>query len=245
VDGAANVASIPIAVVPFGGMNSYWPMPFREHLKITVRNDGPTTIDEFFYQITYSSQPVDDDAGYLHAFWQRSMTTRDHPEHTILPEVAGPGHYAGTYLVWNQLSNGWWGEGELKFFIDGDPADAPTICGTGTEDYFGGAWGFIKSNPDDVRPQTYTTPYLGYPQAVYEPDAKQGQRVPAHALYRWHLPDPIRFGDNLRVTVQAIGWYPTRKYQPLTDDIASTAYWYAKAPSPAPPLPPLNDRLPR
>ncbi|XAL98027.1 DUF2961 domain-containing protein [Phycisphaeraceae bacterium D3-23] len=245
LDGLAHVASQPIAVVPMGGMNSYWPMPFRKHLKIAVRNDGPTTVDEFFYQITYSAQPVAEDAGYLHAFWQRSQTTRDYPEHTILPRIEGPGHYAGTYLVWNQLSNGWWGEGEVKFFIDGDADDAPTICGTGTEDYFGGAWGFIKHHPNDIRPETYTTAYLGYPQAVYDADPKLGQRVPAHALYRWHLPDPVRFEHDLRVTVQALGWYAHSKYQPLADDIASTAYWYGQTPTPAPPLPTLNQRLPR
>ncbi|MCG8512261.1 MAG: DUF2961 domain-containing protein, partial [Rhodospirillales bacterium] len=243
VDGKALVNSQAVTVAPLGGMNSYWPIPFRKHLRITVTNDGPETIDEFFYQITYAMQPVADDAGYLHVGWRRSMTREDHPEHTIIEGLCGPGHYAGTYLVWNQTSNGWWGEGEMKFFIDNDPRDAPTICGTGTEDYFGGAWGFIRDlKPDmtaDQRPRTYSAPFLGYPQALFEPSGETGPRTPCHALYRWHWPDPIRFEKDLRVTVQALGWYPTRKYRPLCDDIASTAYWYQRDTISAPPLPPL------
>jgi len=250
LDGLALVNSLPIAVNPKGGMNSYWPMPFRKRIRIEITNDGPKTISEFFYQITYALQDLPADAAYFHASWRRSMTTRQNPEHTILDGVSGRGHYAGTYVVWNQLSNDWWGEGEVKFFIDGDPADAPTICGTGTEDYFGGAWGFVMDHARDLSPQPYSTAFLGYPQAVYAPsprsDQKMRPRIPAHALYRWHIPDPVHFQKDLRITMQALGWWPTGKFQPLTDDIASVAYWYQALPTaPILPLPPLNDRLQR
>jgi len=134
----------------------------------------------------------------------------------------------------------------VKFFIDGDPPAAPTICGTGTEDYFGGAWGFLGEDVADQRPRTFSGPFLGYPQAVYEPGARSGQRVPCHGLYRWHLADPIYFQRDLRVSVQALGWWPDGTYQPLTDDIASVAYWYQSMPSaPMPALPPMQDRWPR
>lgn len=245
IDGLALVNSWPVAVNPKGGMNSYWPMPFRRRFRLEVVNDGPKPIDELFYQITYALQDLPDDAAYLHATWHRSMTTRDNPEHKILERTAGPGHYVGTYLVWNQLSTMWWGEGEVKFFIDGDPPDAPTICGTGTEDYFGGAWGFVMDHTRDQRPTTYSTPFLGYPQAVYEATRKLGPRPPAHGLYRWHIPDPIRFQRDLRVTVQALGWWPDGRYQPLTDDLASVAYWYAREPGPVAALPELAARFPR
>jgi len=286
LDGKALVNSLPIAVNPRGGMNSYWPMPFRERIRIELTNDGPRAIDEVFYQITYALDDVPSDAAYLHAHWRRSMTTRQRPEHVILdlagphvpggsapgggrrratPRAAptragragtsdragspGPGHYVGTSLVWHQLSNNWWGEGEVKFFIDGDPADAPTICGTGTEDYFGGAWGFIMNHAEDMRPTTFSTPFLGYHQAVYGSTPRRGPIVPGHALYRWHILDPVRFQRDLRVTVQALGWWLSgkeAKYQPLTDDIASVAYWYQSGPSPdLGPLPGLNERLPR
>lgn len=250
LDGLALVNSAVIAVNPKGGMNSYWPMPFRKRIRIEITNDGPKPIAEFFYQISYALQDVAADAAYLHASWRRAMTTREHPEHTIIDGIKGQGHYVGTYIVWHQLSNGWWGEGEVKFFTDGDPADAPTICGTGTEDYFGGAWGFVMDHTRDLSPVPYSTLYLGYPQAAYAPsdrsDQKLQPRIPAHALYRWHIPDPIRFQRDLRVTVQALGWWPTGKFQPLTDDIASVAYWYQALPSaPLRPLPGLNERLQR
>lgn len=245
IDGRALINSQPIAVNPKGGMNSYWPMPFRKRFKLAIRNDGPRTINEFFYQVTYSLEDVPEDAGYLHAAWARSLTTREHPEHVILDRAHGRGHYAGTYLVWNQLSNGWWGEGEVKFFLDGDADDAPTICGTGTEDYFGGAWGFVMDHEQDLRPTTYSTAYLGYPQAVYDSTPKTGPRIPSHGLYRWHFPDPIRFEQDLRVTVQALGWWPNGKFQPLTDDIASTAFYYLDKPTGVPALPPVQERFAR
>ena len=245
IDGLARVQSIPVAVNPRGGMNAYWPMPFRERMRVAIRNDATEPIPEFFYQITGERGPLPEDVAFFHATWRRSTTAREEPEHVILDAVSGSGHYVGTALVWHQLSTGWWGEGEMKFFLDGDPPDAPSICGTGTEDYFGGAWGFAKNEPGDARPQTYTGPYLGYPQAVYEATSALGPRPPAHGLYRWHLTDPIRFESDLRVTVQALGWWPDGTFQPLADDIASTAYWYQRTPAPVTPLPAMSFRWPR
>lgn len=244
LDGLALINSLPIAVNPKGGMNCYWPMPFRKRIRIEVTNDGPKPIPELFFQVNYALDAVPDDTGYLHAEWRRTLTSRDNPEHVILDNVRGKGHYVGTYCVWNQLSNHWWGEGEVKFFIDGD-RDSPTICGTGTEDYFGGAWGFVMNHAERLLPQTYSTPFLGYPQAVYEPSLKTGPRPPAHALYRWHIFDPVRFQRDLRVTVQALGWWPTGKYQPLTDDVATVAYWYQFPHTSPRVLPPTNERMPR
>jgi hypothetical protein len=191
-------------------------MPFRKKAVVTIENQGPDTVGGFFYQITYSLGAVPEGAACFHAQWRRSLTTREHPEHLLLDGVKGRGQYVGTFLAWTQMSNGWWGEGEMKFFLDGDKAH-PTICGTGTEDYFGGAWCF------DGR--TYSTAYLGYP--LYRKDAGE---VPRHGLYRFHVPDPIRFKADLKVTVQALGWRPSGKYQPLTDDIASVSYWYQSEP---------------
>jgi hypothetical protein len=226
-----NVTSLMVAVNPSGGFNSYWPMPFRKKARVTVENQNPGKIDNFFYQITYSLEPVPEDAAYFHASWRRSMTTREHPEHVLVDGIEGRGHYVGTFIGWEQLSNGWWGEGEVKFYIDGDGKN-PTINGTGTEDYFGGAWGFGS---------TFSSPFSGYPLHV----EKAGE-VPKHALYRWHVPDPIRFQKNLRVTIQALGWWPDGKLQPLTDDISSVAYWYQTEPHhPFPAMPAREARFPR
>ncbi|MEI7808412.1 MAG: DUF2961 domain-containing protein, partial [Verrucomicrobiota bacterium] len=143
-------------------------------------------------------------------------------------------------------SPGWWGEGEIKFFLDGD-REWPTICGTGTEDYFCGSYNFeiSESRPPAAtngapvivkKYQTYTTPYAGLaqvlpPDQIYQP----GQRF---GLYRWHIADPVRFQKDLRVTIQALGWQKDGKYLPLEDDISSVAFWYQKEPhTPFPPLP--------
>lgn len=246
VDGLARVNSLPICVYPRGGMNAYWPMPFRKRLLIDIVNDSPDPVSEFFYQITYACQDVPDDSAYFHASWRQSVTTRDHPEHTMIDGIAGRGHYVGTYLRWNQHAQGWWGEGEVKFFIDGDATDAPTICGTGTEDYFGGAWGFVDETRSDDRPATYTGPFLGYPQTVSHQPAPPDLPIATHALYRWHIPDPIRFKRDLFVTVQALGWEPDETYRPLTDEIASVAYWYQALPSqPLKPMLPFDERFAR
>jgi hypothetical protein len=226
-----NVNSLPIAVNPNGGFNSYWPMPFRKHARIEIESQDWEDIHGFFYQITYELDEVPDDAAYFHAQWRRTVTPIDNPQHTILDGVKGKGHYVGTYLAWTQLANGWWGEGEIKFFIDGD-TEYPTICGTGTEDYFGGAWCFGE---------TFSTAFLGYPLW-----RKAEGEVPKHGLYRWHILDPIRFESDLRVTIQALGWWPNGKFQPLQDDIASVAYWYQTEPHAVfPPMLPVHLRWPR
>jgi len=153
-----------------------------------------------------------------------------------LDGVTGEGRYVGTFLSWTQLSNGWPGEGEVKFFIDGD-AEFPTIAGTGTEDYFGADWGF---------PATYSTPYVGN---VLEHKSRASGTYEAGmewSLYRWHILDPINFHQNLKVTIQNLGWWPNGKYQPLDDDFASTAFWYQKEPHALfPKLPPLSERWAR
>lgn len=224
-----SVNSLPVAVNPVGGFNCYWPMPFRQRARITIENQHAAPIKFFFYQITYSLTEVPEQAAYFHAQYRQSTTTREYPEHVILDGVRGQGHYVGTFLAWKQHSNGWWGEGEVKFYLDGD-TEYPTICGTGTEDYVGGAWCFDG--------QTYSTPFLGYPLYRKEPG-----EVPRHALYRWHILDPIRFREELRVTVQALGWWPDWTFQPLTDTIGSVAYWYqTEAHTPFGPLPPVHER---
>jgi hypothetical protein len=234
-----NVSSIPVAVNPAGGMNSYWEMPFRKHARITIENLIPDVIKGFFYQIDYTLTDVPDNYAYFHAQWRRNNPLPYQQVHTLLDGVRGVGQYVGTYMAWGANNSGWWGEGEIKFYIDGD-AEHPTICGTGTEDYFGGAWAF--ENP--YKPGEYgdyTTPYLGMPQVI-EPSGffKNQQRF---GLYRWHVPDPIRFQSDLRVTMQALGWRSQGRYLPLQDDIASTAFWYQLEPHAAFPKSPTPNDL--
>lgn len=227
----AKINSIPIAVNPSGGFNSYWPMPFKKRARIEVENQWNDTIGGFFYQVNYELDEVPDDVACFHAQWRKSVTDIDNPDYIILDGIKGKGQFVGTYLAWTQLSNGWWGEGEAKFFIDGD-TEFPTVCTTGTEDYFGGAWGFCD---------TYSTAFLGYPLWV-----KNEGEVPKHGLYRWHIMDPIRFESDFKATIQALGWWPGAKFQPLQDDIASVGYWYQLEPHAAfPEMLPVHLRWPR
>ncbi len=217
----SQVSSLPVAVNPHGGFNCYWEMPFRRAARITVESLAEEEI-VLYYQVDYALTDVPADAAYLHAQWRRSWNLPAGEVHTLVDGIEGSGHYVGTYLAWGVNAAGWWGEGEIKFYLDGDE-EFPTICGTGTEDYFGGAWNF------DVPGQGYTgysTPFLGLSQ-ILRPDGlyRSQQRF---GMYRWHVPDPIRFAADLRVTIQALGWRAGRRYLPLQDDIASTAFWYQR-----------------
>ncbi len=211
-----DVDSFPIVVNPRAGFNCYWPMPFKKSCKITIENQNDDWVHQLFYQIDYALDKVPDDEGYFHSQWRRSRTDLKDPVYTILDNIKGHGHYVGTFLAWAQLSPGWWGEGEVKFYIDGDKK-YPTICGTGVEDYIGGAWAF--------KGKTFSKAFLGYTLNWID---EKG--VPKHTLYRWHIPDPVRFAKDLKVTIQALGFPSKGKFVPLDDDISSTAFWYQKEP---------------
>ncbi len=227
----ANINSLPIAVNPAGGMNSYWEMPFRQHARWTIENIGVEDVT-LYYQFDYTLTEVPEDVGYFHAQWNRSNPLAYKEVHTLLANIRGQGQYVGTYLAWQVNSNGWWGEGEIKFYLDGDNA-FPTICGTGTEDYFGGAWNF-EQPPGQYQP--FSTPFLGLPQVIMPDGLYRSQQ--RFGMYRWHIMDPIRFTEDLRVTIQGLGWRSGRRYLPLQDDIASTSFWYQTEPHvPHPPLP--------
>lgn len=232
----SNVNSFPVAVNPAGGMNSYWVMPFRKSAKITVENRSADAV-VLYYQIDYTLTDVPEDAAYFHAQWRRSNPVAYKDVHTILDGVRGKGHYVGTYMAWQSNSTGWWGEGEIKFYMDGD-REFPTICGTGTEDYFGGAWNFEQPQGQYG---SYSTAFLGLHQII-KPDGlyRSQQRF---GMYRWHVLDPIRFEEGLKVTIQALGWRSGGRYLPLQDDIASVAFWYQSEPHLAHTALPGNDHL--
>lgn len=236
----AYIKSMPINVNPRGGFNCYWPMPFRKSCRITVENQQAAAVGAFFYQIDYLEMPVDTDAMYFHCSWRRENPTKYQEPFTILDGVRGKGRFAGVYLFWGQNNNSWWGEGEVKFFMDGD-TDFPTYCGTGTEDYFGGAWGFY--NRENNGYETFTAPYLGYHQLI-KPNGWTSANM-RHGLYRWHIADPVFFKESIKITIQALGWrnpVPGRRsrYLPLQDDISATAFWYQSEPHNA--FAPLPDR---
>ncbi len=233
----AQLSSLAVCVNPGSAFNCYWEMPFRRRCRITMENIADEDM-VLYYQINYALTEVPDDAAYFHAQFRRVNPLPYKEVYTLLDGVQGQGHYVGTYMAWGVNNTGWWGEGEIKFYLDGD-TDFPTLCGTGTEDYFCGSYNF--ENRETQQYQVFTTPYAGLHQVI-KPDGvyRSQQRF---GLYRWHIVDPIRFQQDLRVTIQALGWRSGRRYLPLQDDIASVAYWYQTLPTAAFPALPSRDYL--
>lgn len=214
----APVNSLAVCVNPKCGLNCYWEMPFYKSARITLENISDKE-ECVYYQIDYVLTELPKDCAYFHAQFRRSNPLKYMDVHTILDGVQGKGQYVGTYLFWGVNNNYWWGEGEIKFYMDGD-TDFPTICGTGTEDYFCGSHNFdIGGEYKD-----YSTPYTGL--SVFRPDGLYHAQQ-RFSMYRWHISDPIYFDENLKVTIQALGWRNDfNRYLPLQDDISSVAFWY-------------------
>lgn len=231
-----NINSLPITVNPTGGMNCYFPMSFRSSARITIENQHPGDLSFVYYQITYSLvSQLPDNIAYFHAQWRREDPTVIGRDYTIVDGIKGKGNYVGTFLTWVAIAHYWWGEGEAKFYMDGDK-DYPTICGTGTEDYAGGAWCFG---------QTYCTPFAGYPLDYKQEKGPEWNGAPLHSMYRWHILDPIHFEESLRVTIQQLG-YDGRDLFERSDDVSSVAYWYQTEPhNPFPEFPPVEARRAR
>lgn len=229
----AQVSSLAICVNPGSAFNCYWEMPFQKKCRMTLSNlDDKEMV--LYYQINYTLTEIPSDAAYFHAQFRRTNPLPYKEDYTILDGVSGKGHFVGTYMAWGVNNNGWWGEGEIKFYMDGDDK-FPTICGTGTEDYFCGSYNFDVGKENGGY-REFTTPYAGLPQ-VLRPDGLY-QSNTRFGMYRWHIMDPIRFQSELRVTIQALGWRSGGRYLPLQDDIASVAYWYQTLPTvPFAPLP--------
>jgi hypothetical protein len=221
----AQISSLAVCVNPGSAFNCYWPMPFRKRCRMTLENRDVESM-VLYYQIDYALDAVPDDAAYFHAQFHRVNPLPYKHVYTIIDGVNGKGQYVGTYMAWDVNNTGWWGEGEIKFYLDGD-AEYPTICGTGTEDYFCGSYNF--ENQTTKQYQEFTTPYSGLPQVIRPDGVYQSQT--RFGLYRWHIVDPIRFERELRVTIQALGWRSGGRYLPLQDDIASVAFWYQTLPT--------------
>ncbi|HRI80092.1 MAG TPA: DUF2961 domain-containing protein, partial [Cyclobacteriaceae bacterium] len=236
----AHMSSLAVCVNPGSAFNSYWTMPFKKKCRITIENIHTEKVT-IFYQVDYTLTEVPDDAAYFHAQFRRTNPVKYKDVYTIVDKIKGKGHYVGTYMAWGVHNNGWWGEGEIKFYMDGD-TDFPTINGTGTEDYFCGSYDFDtkKKNAAGVDVVDYTefsTPYSGLHQVIRgDSHYKVMQRF---GMYRWHVVDPIRFEQDLRITIQDLGWRNGGTYLPQQSDISSVAFWYQEEPhAPFPKLPP-------
>ena len=218
----APLNSLPVCVNPGSAFNCYWTMPFRKKCKITMENVNDKDPMTLYYQIDYTLTDVPADAAYFHAQFRR-LNTNTTSDYTIVDNIKGKGQYVGTYLAWGVNNNGWWGEGEIKFFIDGD-TKFPTICGTGTEDYFCGSYNFDR----DGQYKEFCTPYSGLVQVIRPNGTYKSQQ--RFGLYRWHIVDPVRFDKDLKVTIQDLGWRSGGRYLPQQSDISSVCFWYQADP---------------
>ncbi len=228
----APVTSLAVCVNPGSAFNCYWEMPFRKRCRITLENIAEEEM-VLYYQVNYTLTDVPEDCAYFHAQFRRTNPLPYKEVFTILDGVQGQGQFIGTYMAWGVNNNGWWGEGEIKFFLDGD-GEFPTICGTGTEDYFCGSYNF--ENQKTKQYEEFSTPYAGLPQII-RPDGVYKSQT-RFGMYRWHITDPVRFEQDLKVTMQALGWRDGGRFLPLQDDIASVAFWYQTLPTaPFPELP--------
>ncbi len=219
----SELSSAVVCIGPKRGFNCYWDMPFYSGAKLTVENIYNETI-VLYYQIDYTLEDLEPGLGYFHAQFRRVNPLPYKSVYTILDNVKGKGQYVGTYMFWGVNNTGWWGEGEIKFYMDGD-TEFPTICGTGTEDYFCGSWNFDVGG----KYQEFTNMYCGVPKIIRPNGLYTSQQ--RFSMYRWHLCDPIYFDEDLKVTIQALGWRDQGRYLALQDDISSVAFWYQDKPS--------------
>ncbi len=214
-----QLSSLAICLNPNRGQNCYFEMPYFKGFKMEIENTGDRPC-RVYYQIDCEEKTIPADSLYFHAQFRRVNPLPYMEPYVILDNIKGNGHYVGTYIHWGAKTNGWWGEGEIKFYIDGDK-EFPTICGTGTEDYFCDAYNFDV----DKKYVEYSTPYAGMFKIGKTDDLYRSQRY--FNMYRWHITDPIYFKEDLKVTIQALGWRSEGRFLPLQDDISSVAYWYS------------------
>lgn len=234
----ALVDSHYIVAAPTGGLNSYFPMPFREAARVVLRSEHPDTVRGVYFQIDGTlGDDLADDALYLHATWHRSNGSRPLGEdHVLLAGAEGPGAYLGTFVSVTALERYWWGEGEVKFYLDDD--EWPTLCSTGLEDYAGGAWAFQDALRAEPAPRIlpFSSHSCGLPQVEFQDSSGHSpflQHMPAtYGMYRWHGQDPVWFDQKLTVTVQQIGAWDGGLFE-RSDDVATVAYWYAAGPRPS------------
>ncbi|MDE3149791.1 MAG: DUF2961 domain-containing protein [Acidobacteriota bacterium] len=224
-----------LAVAPVKALNSYFQMPFASSARITVTNEGKAPTRSLYFAIDYVSLPgLPNDLGRFHAQYRQAAPCKglvsdgknlNGRDNYVFLEATGKGHFVGVTQAVLQNQNGWFGEGDDMIFIDGDPV--PTINGTGTEDYFNGAWGYGG--------QPYAYSHVGTPYIV-DP-AHIGGR---YCQYRWHVESPIAFEKSIRVTIE----HGTANNR--SDDFYSTAYWYQTEPHAAfPELPAPASRIPK
>lgn len=229
--------SLPVQVESGDGYNCYWPMPFFKRALITITNESPSkNVRSFYYHIDYTEEPdLAPKTPYFCAQYRNEFPERTGRDYLVL-DAEGEGHYVGTVMSVRSRSPFWFGEGDAKFYVDGDRT--PTVQGTGTEDYFLMAWGLNEA----------CFPYFGcvYMSTDFEDLGTE------YCLYRWHVADPVRFTRSLRFEIEHKGWISDDETESgkveghveREDDMATVAFWYQVGqPRRFTKLPPLEGRI--
>lgn len=213
----SEVISLPVVVEDADSYNCFWHMPFRQSIRIEIVNQSEKNISLLYYNIDWIKKDrIADDTPYFYAQYRQEYPVQKGQDYVLL-ETEGKGHYVGTVLSVRTRSPSWFGEGDEKVYIDGEPK--PSIWGTGTEDYFLSAWGL----------QTTSTPYFGTPYF------DQWGIVGGHtSAYRWHIHDPLVFNTHIKFTIEHFGWispdenpdYKSISWNEREDDFSSVAFWY-------------------
>jgi len=202
------------AVGESAGMNIFLPMPFRTRARITITNEADKEAKPvpLFYQIDYTiGDKHPKGVGRLHVLFRRENPTTLKQDFELLPQRKAKGRFIGSLIgIRNMHPDQWWGEGEIKVYMDGD-TDFPTICGTGSEDYVGLSWGIQQ------------TPFLYNGCSLNDKNFI--------TMHRWHLPDPIAWKEECRITIQQIAW--KNGLAETQDDWSCATFWYEPTPSAA------------
>lgn len=225
--------SAPVSVGGQKALNCYWPMPFQKHAVITVTNEGAEPVGAFYYNFDYRLEAPNPNARYFHTQYRNFFPAPKGTPLTIC-ETKGAGHYVGTVVTVLTNSDGWWGEGDDNFYIDGNAK--PDLSGTGTEDYFCGAWDFGH---------TFQTPFFGV--TFYDNPEKGGEKRDINnTVYRWHINDPVTFTTSLLFTLEhgRGGWDEDRT--PLRNHYTTLGMYYVDHPEgDGPRIPAYKDRIPQ
>ncbi len=225
--------SAPVSVGGSQALNCYWPMPFAKHAVVTVTNEGERPVGAFYYNFDYRLEPSPPkEMRYFHTQYRNAFPAPKGVPLTIC-ETQGAGHFVGTVVSVLANSDGWWGEGNDAFYIDG--AAKPAITGTGTEDYFCGAWDFGH---------TFQTPYFGV--TFYDNPEKGGEkRGIQNTVYRWHIKDPVPFTSGLKFTLEHGRAGGDEDRTPLRNHYTTLGLYYVDHPEgDGAPIPGLKDRIP-
>ena len=232
-----EIESIPVMVEGGDGYNCFWKMPFHQSARITITNEGDKNVRSFYYQIDYSEvEKLPKNTAYFCAQYRQELPEKTGDDYLIL-DAEGTGHYVGTVMSVRSRSPYWFGEGDAKFYIDGEAE--PSIWGTGTEDYFLCAWGFNKC----------IFPYFGCTYKSMDTEEDLGVKF---TLYRWHINDPVRFSKSIKFKIEHKGWISADETESgkvdghveREDDMATVAFWYQVGqPKRFTELPPYKERV--